>query len=102
MASVNLMIGGNSYSVSCRDGEEPHLQTLAAIVDAKVTEARGAVGNVSEVRQMLLAALLLADELNDLRSGVPTTIANDDGTLGRLADKLEEMATRLEKVVAEV
>jgi cell division protein ZapA len=100
MASVNLIIGGNPYSVACRDGEEPHLQALAAIVDAKATEARGAVGGVSEVRQMLLAALLLADELNDLRSGVPVPVANDDSALEKLADKLEDLAARLEKAAA--
>ena len=100
MASVNLIIGGNPYSVSCRDGEELHLQTLAAIVDAKATEARGAVGGVSEVRQMLLAALLLADELNDLRSGSPAAAFSNDSAFGNLADKLEDLATRLEKAAA--
>jgi cell division protein ZapA len=108
MASVTIEIGGNPYNVSCRDGEEPHLRTLAAIVDAKAIEARGAVGGVSEVRQLLLASLLLADELNDARKGAPLADAlprpapespETATALAKIADYAESLATRLENVV---
>lgn len=97
MAQVNLSIGGNSYQVACRDGEEAHLQSIAAMVDAKVAEARGAVGNSSEVRQLLLASLLLADEVAEGRSGNPRPATPDPAPLEALASKLESIATRLEK-----
>lgn len=95
MAEVVLSIGGYSYKLACRDGEEPHLNKLGASVDAKVKEAQAAVGNTSEIRQLLFAALLFADE--SLESGAAHSVPNPDaGFLDSLADRLEKLAQRLE------
>lgn len=100
MAEVTLAIGGREYSVACRDGGEEHLRSLAKRVDAKVEEARGAVGTASEVRQLLFAALLLADDLAESTSAPPSApVAHDPGTLQALlalATRVESMADTLE------
>lgn len=67
MATVELTIAGRRHDLSCRDGEEAHLRAIAAIVDAKAVDAARAMGGMSEARQMLFAALMLADELSDAR-----------------------------------
>ncbi len=95
MAEVNLSIGGNRYAVTCREGEEAHLFNMSAIIDAKALEARNAVGGLSEVRQLLFAALLLADELNDARKAA--AVAPDmAGPLTALATRIEAIASALE------
>lgn len=104
MAEVTLAIGGREYSVACRDGGEDHLRSLAKRVDAKVNEARGAVGTASEVRQLLFAALLLADDLVESASAhaaengsAPAT--HDPATIQALlalATRVESMADALE------
>jgi cell division protein ZapA len=98
MAEVTLSVGGFSYQVACRDGEEDHLQKLGALVDAKAKDARSAVGNAGESRQLLLAALLFADEA--LEGAAPPKPAEADGIsldiLERLAVKIEAIADRLE------
>jgi cell division protein ZapA len=71
MAEVSIEIGGRSYPVHCRDGEEEHLRRIAGLVDAKAQDAARAVGSVNETRHLLFAALLLADELNDNRNAAP-------------------------------
>lgn len=100
MAEVTLSIGGYSYKVACRDGEEPHLLNLGQRVDAKVVEARSAVGNAGEVRQLLLAALLFADEASEAGTPVTAPLPADAGvyaeSLEHLADKIENLAARLE------
>jgi cell division protein ZapA len=105
MAEVTVEIGGFHYPITCRDGEEPHLRHIASIVDAKVLEAKGAVGGVSEVRQLLFAGLLLADSLEEAQSkteaSAPTASINpqpalDPATLEALADRMEQLASRLE------
>ena len=35
MASVEVEIAQRKYSVACRDGEEEHLRSVAAIVDRR-------------------------------------------------------------------
>jgi cell division protein ZapA len=98
MAEVMLQIGGHSYQVSCRDGEEPHLQTIAKLVDTKTNEARAAVGDMGEVRQLLLASLLLADEMIDMRKASPVQTSDAETlALERLADRVEAIVATLEK-----
>lgn len=102
MAEVTLSVGGYHYQVACRDGEEAHLQRLGELVDTKANEARSAVGNASEVRQLLLSALLFADEsLDSGRSAAtpaPGTPTNVTAALETLANRVEMIATRLEKL----
>ena len=99
MAQVSLDIAGQRYDVACRDGGEEHLLGLGRIIDAKAREAERAVGRMSESRQLLLAALLLADEMNDLRAGKePAPLAADPTTLRML----EELAARIEKLAGKL
>ena len=64
MADVKLTIAGRPYDVHCADGQEAQLIQLASIVDAK---ARGIQGG-TEVRQLLFAALMLADEAHEAQN----------------------------------
>lgn len=104
MAQVELKIGGNAYTVACRDGEEGHLTSIASLVDSKATQARQSVGGVSEVRQLLFASLLLADELEEARNkgGAPSSAdsANAAADDAHNAELLEDIATRLESLAA--
>jgi cell division protein ZapA len=102
MAKVDLLIGGNSYAVACRDGEEANLLAAAAHVDAKAQQAKRGLGGMSEVRQLLFASLLLADELEEARrtgrapTPAPAPAPSADASLE--AELLEDIAARLEKL----
>jgi cell division protein ZapA len=107
MASLEVEIGTRRYSVACRDGEEEHLRSVAALVDKKARDAETALGNMGEARQLLFAALLLADELKEAHSGTaapaapePQPAQADPGVadaLERLAARMEMLAHRLEQ-----
>lgn len=102
MASVEVEIAARKYSVACRDGEEAHLRSVAAIVDAKAQDAAAALGSLSEARQLLFASLLLADEVKEHRAGQgPAPRAEPDpgllDALERLASQIEGLAERLER-----
>jgi cell division protein ZapA len=97
MAEVTLSVGGYNYQLACRNGEEAHLVRLGEIVDAKVQEARAAIGNASEVRQLLLSALLFADEMLDPAQAQP---AASSAELGIDAEKLEQLANKAEAIAA--
>ena len=106
MGSVTVDVGGNSYQLMCKDGEEEKLRRLARIADEKAQEAMTAVGRTGETRTLLFATILLADELQETRSklaeaaGAPTV---DEGALRAaetLAERAEALAARLEKAMA--
>ena len=105
MAQVTVRINGYSYLVGCEDGQEGHLANMAEQVENRVDSIK-ALGNTSgEARLLVLAALLMADELHDLnlemantkRSPQPRGDQSLAKTLGRLADRAEEIAGNLER-----
>ena len=99
MAEVDLTIAGRSYRVACRSGEEDNLRAAAALVDGKSKEALSGLGALSESRQLLFAALLLADQIVDGRQAdIPT--GPDPELVERsikFADRLEAIADALEE-----
>ncbi len=101
MASVDIEIAGRRYTVACRDGEEPHLREVGAIVDKKAQDAAAALGSLSEAKQLLFASLLLADELKDKRQASSNFAPSEPDpafvkALERLAARVESLADRLE------
>ncbi|MBP6378812.1 MAG: cell division protein ZapA [Sphingorhabdus sp.] len=99
MAEVRLNIVGREYIVTCRDGEEQRLLDLGAMVDSKAREAGGSAGGLNESRQLLFAALLLADQLNEANGGVAMVPANkaiDEQTAVKMVQSLEKLAERVE------
>jgi cell division protein ZapA len=89
---VDLMIAGRVYPVACREGEEEQLRAAARLVDGKSREALAGLGTLSEARQFLFAALLLADQLLDKNPGT----AAPSGPDPVLAQRAEALAGRLE------
>nr|WP_047168700.1 cell division protein ZapA [Sphingomonas sp. Y57] len=110
MADVDVDVAGRRYRLSCRDGEEDHLRALVHMVGAKAEELTGALGEMTEARTLLLSALLLADELNDLRGAAavarkdpePSTVAAEPDpayavAIERIAERVERLADRMER-----
>ena len=99
MAEVELSIAGRPYKVACRNGEEDTLRAAGALLAAKSREALAGLGTLSESRQLLFAALLLADQLVDGREvEIPT--GPDPELVERtqlLAERLETLADALER-----
>jgi len=105
MAQVTLSVNGRPYVVGCEDGQEPHLTELARLFDAQVRQVSQDVGQLGETRLFLMAALLLADELADLRgrhAGLQSEHARLQAGAGgieaRATAALEAAARRIEKL----
>ena len=101
MSEVKLQVGGRPYKVSVADGQEDNLRSLAATVDAKLA---GMGKNISsnEAKNLLFAAILLADELEDAKkkaSAPPPPPAPEIDT-AMVADKLERLAVALENAAS--
>jgi cell division protein ZapA len=77
MGQVAITLNGRTYRLVCGDGEEDHLANLAGMVKFKIESLRADVGNVGDERLMLMAALLIADELVEARDAVHRQSANE-------------------------
>ena len=109
MGQVTVRVGGYSHPVSCEDGQEAHLVALAAEVDRRVASVKTMGGSYGEPRLLLLAALLLADEVHDLkvelaqaRAGMLPPGAALPPTDPLLAERLARVAERIEGIAADL
>jgi cell division protein ZapA len=63
MAQISVSVNGQNYMLACDDGEEKHLSELARAIDGRITDIRRDVKSAGESQLLLMAGLLLADEL---------------------------------------
>ncbi|MBT3558036.1 MAG: cell division protein ZapA [Rhodospirillales bacterium] len=114
MAQVDVSINGRVYTVACGDGEETHLIELGRMVDERVSQLTGAVGQIGDAKLLVMASLLIADEMSDISrqladmesasgntpSGSNAGADTDDELIAQglenIAERIEGIADRLE------
>ncbi len=111
MATVTVEVNGRPYSVGCADGQEDRVRQLARQFDDHVRQIARDVGQVGELRLFLMAALLVSDELADIRGQLARAQLQqqqaaaepaEDGGSARAAEALNRVAERLERLAADV
>lgn len=116
MPQVTVTISGRQYRMACADGEEPHLESLAAHLDGKIQEMRASFGEIGDMRLQVMAALTISDELSEAKkrigaleqqlAGLQTIALSGDersnalearmaGDILRAADRIERLARSL-------
>ncbi len=98
MPQVTLNVNNTPYQFTCSEGEQARLLELAQMVDGKVTELARALGQVGEAKLMLMATLILLDEVSE--SGGASLSRGDLvshlGDMDTLAAQIEHIAARME------
>jgi cell division protein ZapA len=102
MAQVTVTINGRGYPVACNEGEEQRISELARYVDGKVKTFARDLGQIGEARLLVLAALVLADELADAHAatGGPKSGNGAAEPADKAASGIENLAQRLEAIAA--
>ncbi len=108
MAQVTIEVNGHEYVVGCEDGQERRLADLAASVDAQVRQVARDVGSLGETRLMLMGALVMADDITELRSEIEALkveLAQIKAEKGRTelaaVAALDAAAARIERLAAD-
>ena len=65
MAHVIVQVNGRPYTMQCPEGEEAHLRELAELLDGEVQRVKSSVGNVGDIRTLVMAGLMVADRLSE-------------------------------------
>lgn len=65
MAHVSVTIAGKVYRMACEDGEEAHLEGLAAAFDQRIGQMLESFGPIGDMRLQVMAALTVVDEMQD-------------------------------------
>ena len=96
MAQVDITVNNQNFLIACEDGQEDRLMDLSKIVDDKVGELAAQVGQVGQTRLLVMAALVIADELVDLRETVKLTPGQNSDD--KAVACIEELSKRIEKI----
>ena len=103
MAQVDVSVNGQSYRIACEDGQEDRLVDLAAMVDEKVLGLVSQIGQVGSNRLLVMAALIIADELVDLKNEVGSLQEQKDNTNQQdTVLALQEITKRIENIADQV
>jgi cell division protein ZapA len=109
MGQVAVTINGRAYDIGCDDGQEEHVRGLAEYLDGRVAELVSGMGQVGDARLLVMASLLIADELVEAVREIETLKARTEADteekvmeresagLEALSSRLEELAARLER-----
>jgi cell division protein ZapA len=115
VAKVQIEINDRRYAIGCDEGQEEHVMRLARYFDDHVKRLATSVGQIGDQRLFLMGALIVADEMNDLKVRLDkaeaeiarlsdtraaaggNAAASSCRALGDAADRLEALAERLEQ-----
>lgn len=112
MAEITLNIHGKNYGISCDDGQENRVREVGHYVDTRVRDISSAGAASNENHLLVLTALVLADEikelrenLHDLRSGsnqgadpyIPLRGLSESDEV-RMLEAIEQLAGRIDSV----
>ena len=101
MAQIDVSINGRNYQIACDDGQEEHLGHLAQYVDKRVQELVTSLGQVGDSRLLVMASLMVADELSEAYASLERSRgSNGNGVDDGLAEFIEEAAEKIENVAA--
>lgn len=113
MAELNLTINGKNYSIFCDDGQEQRVLDLGHYVDERLKEIASAGAATNESHLLVLASLMLADEVFDLRDGANQNSAAQAPAAApqngmseedehAVAEAIDALAQRIEAIAAQV
>jgi len=107
VAQIEVAINGRGYQIACDDGQEAHIAELARYVDRKVAELVSSVGQVGDARLLVMASLLIADELAEAYAALDEAQTAEKGVKNvadsaesRAATALSALAARIEGIAA--
>jgi cell division protein ZapA len=112
MGQVVVTLNGRTYRLECNEGEEGHLAELAQYIGSRVDDMRQKFGQVGDDRLILMASLVITDELSSLRAEVEnlrtqlaearrdksTSDENARSIESQLFAKIGDAASRLERL----
>jgi cell division protein ZapA len=104
MPTIEVLVNGRRHAVQCGQGEEARVRQLASYVDRRIAELARGQSQVGDARLLLMASLVVADELSDAFDEIKRLRANLEGQ-GNTSDReaagtIEQAARRIEAIAA--
>ena len=115
MPEVEIEIGGRRFEVACQPGEEDYLISAATALNEEASNIGQKLGRLSETRMLLLAGLMLADQIGNFRDKLAkrdVELTNAHSEISKLQAQLsatllsgsenEERSSEFEKTLTDI
>ncbi len=108
MSDVTLTINRRAYTVACEDGQEDHLRGLGRLVEERVEELIGSMGQIGDQRLLVMASLLFADDAKASREALQDAQEKADALSAakaaedEAASAMEDLAARIEELAGAI
>jgi len=116
MAVAVVTVAGRAYRVGCEQGDEPRIEALGKLVDARIDKLRQGFGEIGDQRLLVMGALEFADEAEDhrlrgealqkeveaLRAEIATRDAREAALEARLEKRVTDAADRLDQLARDL
>ena len=116
MPEVFVEISGRKYRMACEEGQEAHLQSLAARFDGMVEQFKEHFGEIGDTRLTVMAGIAVLDSLNEAEKKIEALnrrveelskagadVSREYETMEtRFARKMDEVARRIETAAGDI
>jgi cell division protein ZapA len=103
--TLDIGVNGRSYSMACPPGEEARLRQLADFLDDRVRKLSlqfaHAGTSISESKLLVMAALMLVDELAEANNRL-ATYEEQAGTTAMSQQDTEMLTSRIQRLTARI
>ena len=110
MSKVTISLNGRAFTIGCEEGQQAYLRDLASHLDGHVRDLSDKVGQIGDLRLLLMASLIVADEMREaqgriealeeeraeLKGRLSQAEARQRAERARAAEAIEAAAARLE------
>lgn len=104
MGQVTITIDKREYAITCGDGQEGHIIKLSRILNEKAKQLSSSVGLINENMMLAMVGLLLADELQELKSQSGNALSAEtmQQADAQLSDSINRQIERLQQLHREI
>ena len=89
MPEVNIIINNREHKIACSAGEEERVKELANLLNNEVVSIADSLGQIGDVKLMVLAAITILDKNQDAIEGAIKIINNNTKKIEKIYNKIE-------------
>ena len=90
MSEVNITINNREHKIACSPGEEERVQELAILLNNEVINIANNLGQIGDVKLMVLAAITILDKNQDVIEDAIKIVDNNTKKLEKIYNKIEK------------
>ena len=90
MPEVDIIINNREHKIACSEGEENRVKELAALLNEEVSIIANSIGQIGDVKLMVLAAITILDKNQDILDDAVKDIEDSNRKLEKILGKIEK------------